>query len=599
MRSLGPSVTWLASPSAIRSATLRQAAERPLELAHARFARVTADDGQDRFVGNDQLLGRQAGVFAATGEQKTLRDLEFFLVAVASEADQLHPVQQGPRNGLGRVGGGDEEDSRQVERQIEIVVAKRRVLGRVEDFQECGGRIAPIVAAELVDFIQHQQRILDLGAAEGLQHAARHSADVRAAMAAQLRLVVQAAETKSLELAAQRAADRLAQRGFADARRADEAEDRRVSLGIEFHHRQMFEDSLLDVGEAVMVLVEHVAGGGQVEVVGRHLAPGQLDHQFEMGPRDLKIGRDRGGRLEPLQLALSLLSDLLGELDLVEPLAKLHDLRLLGTVFAEFFVDGAELLAEQVFALLLAHFARRLLVDLLSHLGDLLLADEFVVQEMHGLEPRRSIQDADGFFGFDADHRCQQVDNLPRVFELGGQFGEVDPRLGSGKVLDSGRQLEQLALEGFRLGARISWQRCGPHRGRGMRARKVKPNQLDPFESLDEGLDDAVGATHAADDGLGAKMRKVLEFGLFDIRIPLSEDSDQFFLALRGSLQRRQRLGPSGGQRHQRKREKDRVFQRQERQSRGVGHVVDSQKLVLTRGCDLSWRHGTLTAAAP
>src|SRR5918911_581431 len=49
---------------------------------------------------------------------------------VAVEADDLHAVQQRAGNGLGDVGGGDEQHLRQVDLDIEVVVAERVVLRR-------------------------------------------------------------------------------------------------------------------------------------------------------------------------------------------------------------------------------------------------------------------------------------------------------------------------------------------------------------------------------------------------------------------------------------------------------------------------------------
>ena len=79
-------------------------------------------------------------------------------------------------------------------------------------------------------------------------------------MAAQFGLVVQPAQAHALEFAAQRAGDRLAQRRLAHARRADEAEDRRLGLRVQLEHGQVFEDALLDVREVEVVLVENLPG---------------------------------------------------------------------------------------------------------------------------------------------------------------------------------------------------------------------------------------------------------------------------------------------------------------------------------------------------
>ena len=136
-------------------------------------------------------------------------------------------------------------------------------------------------------------------------------------MAAKLRLVVHAAQAQPLELAAQSSRDRLAQRRLSDAGGTDKAQNRRVGLRIQLHHGQVFEDPLLDVLKAVMILVEHAAGGGQVEVVGSRLIPGQFQDQFEMRSRHLEIGGGGRRRFESRQLALRLAPDLFGKLDFV------------------------------------------------------------------------------------------------------------------------------------------------------------------------------------------------------------------------------------------------------------------------------------------
>ena len=83
-------------------------------------------------------------------------------------------------------------------------------------------------------------------------------------MAADLGLVAHAAERHAHELAAGRLGDRLAERGLADAGRADEAEDRPLQLVRAALHGEVFDDPLLDLVEAVMIGVEHLLGEGEV-----------------------------------------------------------------------------------------------------------------------------------------------------------------------------------------------------------------------------------------------------------------------------------------------------------------------------------------------
>ena len=117
------------------------AAQRALQLAHARLARVTADDVPQRLVGRIcNCSARQAGLLQLPREQIALGDLDLLLLAVAGQPQNLHAVQQRPRDRVERVRRRDEEHLRQIERQIEIVVAERVVLRRVEDLQQGRGR---------------------------------------------------------------------------------------------------------------------------------------------------------------------------------------------------------------------------------------------------------------------------------------------------------------------------------------------------------------------------------------------------------------------------------------------------------------------------
>src|SRR5207253_9714713 len=82
------------------------------------------------------------------------------------------------------------------------------------------------VAADLVDLIQHDHRVLCAGILQGAHDAAGQGADIVAPVSADVRLVADSAQRNTGELATQRACDGLAQRGPAHARRSDERDDR-------------------------------------------------------------------------------------------------------------------------------------------------------------------------------------------------------------------------------------------------------------------------------------------------------------------------------------------------------------------------------------
>ena len=96
-------------------------------------------------------------------------------------------------------------------------------------------------------------------------------------MAANFGFVAHAAQRHAHELAVGRAGDRLSQRGLADARRADEAQDRRFQLVDALLHGEIFKDAFLDLVEAVVVVFQHLLGIGQVVVDLGFLLPRQAD----------------------------------------------------------------------------------------------------------------------------------------------------------------------------------------------------------------------------------------------------------------------------------------------------------------------------------
>src|SRR5439155_7664298 len=117
-----------------------------------------------------------------------------------------------------------------------------------------------------------------------LDDLAGERADIRAAVAADLRLVADAAERQPHELAIHRARDRFRQRRLADAGRSGEGEDRRLRLLDERADREELEDALLDFLEAIMIFVEDLLGALQVPALAALLVPGHRDQPVEIVP---------------------------------------------------------------------------------------------------------------------------------------------------------------------------------------------------------------------------------------------------------------------------------------------------------------------------
>src|SRR5439155_23085945 len=99
---------------------------------------------------------------------------------------------------------------------------------------------------------------------------------VRPAVTADLGLVAHASQGDADELPSEGARDRLAQRGLPDAGGSDQREDRAGSaaallgepaLRAELADRQVLDDPVLHIAEALVILIEDPASIGDVQVV--------------------------------------------------------------------------------------------------------------------------------------------------------------------------------------------------------------------------------------------------------------------------------------------------------------------------------------------
>ncbi|MCG3159281.1 MAG: hypothetical protein JMDDDDMK_00267 [Acidobacteria bacterium] len=85
-------------------------------------------------------------------------------------------------------------------------------------------------------------------------------------MAANFGFVVNAAQAQPDEFAVDRARYRTAQTGLAHARRPDQTENRTFRFFFDLADGQSFDDSLLDLFESVMILVQNFLRFFQIEV---------------------------------------------------------------------------------------------------------------------------------------------------------------------------------------------------------------------------------------------------------------------------------------------------------------------------------------------
>ena len=262
----------------------------------------------------------------------------------------------------------------------------------------------------------------------------------------------------------------LAERRLADAGRSDEREDRAADLVRERPDREVLEDPLLDLLEAVVVLVEDPGGFLDVELVVGRDVPRQPDEPVDVGPDDADLRRGGRDPAHPVDLLDRPGLDLLrhaGGLDLV---AKLVDLGLLGVVLAELALDRLELLAEDVLALGLVHLGLDLGLDPALELEDLDLAGEEVADELQALDDVDRLEELLALLGRHVRAVGDHVGQQARLGDVAGGDGRLrrDRRAVRDVLLDLGLDRPHQGLD---LEAGRRCRRGAPRRSRGGTAR--------------------------------------------------------------------------------------------------------------------------------
>ena len=316
-------------------------------------------------------------------------DDHLLLLGVAFQRDDLHAVAQRVGHGVEHVGGGDEQDLGEVEGNVQVVVAVGGVLLGVEHFEQGAGRVAAEIAAELIDFVEHEDRVVGAGAAQRLNDLPGQRADVGAAVAADLGLVVHAAHGDAREFAAEGARDGAAQRSLAHAGRSDEAQDGAFQHGLQLQHRQVIQDALLHLFQVVVIFVQDFGGAFHIDMRARRNGPRQAGHPFQVGARHAVFGRCGRHARQPVEFAQGLGLDRFGHAGGFQFAAQFLDIAVGVVAFAEFLLDGLELLAQVELALVLRQLSLHLGLDAAAQFDQFEFARQIAVDFA---EPRLAVE---------------------------------------------------------------------------------------------------------------------------------------------------------------------------------------------------------------
>ena len=425
-----------------RRGLAHQSVESLLESPDTGFTGVAGDDGAHDLVAQHDFVGLHAVAFVDARHQVIACDRQLLDFAVAADRDQLHAIEQRCGHAVECVRGCDEHHRRQVEFELEIVIAEGVVLRRIEHFEQRRRRVAPPIGAELVDLVEQHHGVHRTGVDQRPHDATGTGADVGAPMATDLGFVVDAAERGTDELATEGTGDRLAERRLAHTRGADEHEDGAgtamragvdIALGPQLAHGEELDDAVLDLVETGVVRVEDGAGVGEVVVVVGARIPRQLEDGVEPCADPARLHRLFADPFEAIDLLEYRVADGIGDIELGQTRAVVGD----GVVatLTELLADGFELAAQDDLALVLLESVADVARDRRGDVG----LGERVAGPVDGL-----VQPL-----FDVD-RLEEIDLLIEV-EVGPPADGVGQRAGGPNVVEQAGELapadrvEQLA----------------------------------------------------------------------------------------------------------------------------------------------------------
>ena len=311
-----------------------------------------------------------------------------------------------------------------------------------------------------------------------------------------------------------------------------------------------------------MVVVEFLLDLLEVEVVLSVGIPGQVEHIVQISILHRVVGRLGIEALQFAQFLVKLLLHVLAPLHLQAALVQFVDVVNVGT---QLLLDGADLLLQEVFTLLLREVLTGTFLDVGLDFHQLLLAGQQLVEHVSALLDVTLFEHVLLLLRLKGDIGCQEVDQIHRVVDVlhgEGQFTSVGAHVAQHAQGDLDNRLHQhlelLVTDQRRLVLNESHRSAQVWRDNGYLL------ELAGRTTLQDDVGRAVGQLQDLDDrGDGAVAVQVALHRVLDVAVILADDGNGR-MRLLGFLDEPQRLVTSHRHGHRHRGEKHHVAQRQD-----------------------------------
>src|SRR5690554_3123514 len=162
------------------------------------------------------------------------------------------------------------------------MIQKLPVLLWVQCLQKGRGGVALVGCANFINFIEHDDRVGNLGIPQRLHKLTRHSSDIGSSVAFDFGLIPHAADTESVELPAQGLSYRVTNGRFTNTGRAYQQKNGAADFAFEAAFGQELNNPVFYVVQSVVIEVQNAARFMQIKTVFGMNAPGNLSQPIQI-----------------------------------------------------------------------------------------------------------------------------------------------------------------------------------------------------------------------------------------------------------------------------------------------------------------------------